>query len=62
MAKTIDIIDWLRDHPLLSLNAIEKQLDLPQGTLSKALKGSRDLPVKHQSPLAELLKSYGYPN
>jgi hypothetical protein len=54
------IIEWLRDHDLLSINRIERRVGIPQRVLAKALKGDRPLPEKYIRPLIKQLKKYGY--
>lgn len=53
------ITEFLRTHPLLSINAIEIELNLPQSTIAQSIKGPRFLPVKHIYSLICLLAQYG---
>lgn len=56
------LIEFLKTHPLISLNALEKKLNIPQSTLSKAVKGhkSRSIPIGYWYKLSFELKEYGY--
>lgn len=56
------IVKFLREHPLISLNSLEEMLDIPQSTLSKAVKenSERDIPGKHIEKLSEELLHYGF--
>ncbi len=56
------LIEYLKTHPLISLNALEKKLNIPQSTLSKAVKGhkSRSIPVGYWYALSLELRDYGY--
>ena len=49
------MIDWLKSiQALPNFDTIEKDLGIPQGTLSKAVKGKRKLPKKWVQPLQEI--------
>ena len=53
------ITEFLKSHPLISLNALEKTLDIPQSTLHKAVNSARLIPSKHIFPLLCELAGYG---
>ena len=55
-----DIKQVLIEHPLLSIRAIENQLNIPLGTIR--IKSERSIPDKFIQQLSELLSSYGYNN
>lgn len=49
------IVDWLTDNKdRLSFRAIEKELGIPDTTLSKAVSGQQELPKKWIEPLTKL--------
>ncbi len=51
------IVNWLRlNKDVLSFNSIEMKYGIPQGTLSKVVKGSRPLPNKWIADLTALQK------
>jgi hypothetical protein len=54
------LLDWIREHDLLSINRLEERADVPQRVLQKALKGERPLPARHVKKLEKELKKYGY--
>jgi uncharacterized protein YcgL (UPF0745 family) len=54
------LLDWIRDHDLLSINRLEERAGVPQRVLQKALKGERPLPAHHAKKLEKELKKYGY--
>jgi chromosome partitioning protein len=54
------IIEFLKARPALSLNQLEKQAELPQSLLSKAIKGKRRLNQKHIEKLVPVLEEYGF--
>jgi hypothetical protein len=54
------IIEFLTEHPALSLNQLEKAAELPQSLLSKAMKGKRRLNQKHIEKLVTVLIQYGF--
>jgi hypothetical protein len=53
----MEIVDWLRlNKDELSFNRIETKNGIPQGTLSKVVKGKIGLPKKWESVLIALQK------
>ena len=51
------IVDWLTQNKyVLSFNSIEAKYNIPQGTLSKVVKGTRPLPKKWIPVLTALQK------
>lgn len=56
---TNKIVNFLRTRPLISVNALEKQCDLSQGTISKAVAGLRSIPEHHFEIIEFALKKYG---
>lgn len=54
------LLDWIKDHDMLSINRLEERAGIPQRVLAKALKGDRPLPDKYVKPLEKILKKYGY--
>lgn len=57
-----DFLEWLRTHPHITLARLEESCELYPGTLKKALKNERLLPVKHLAKLIEEIEKYGYKN
>lgn len=53
------IVEWLRQHELISIFALEKKCKIPASTIWRAIKGTRGLPKKHFIPLKMELKKYG---
>lgn len=52
-----EITNWLTDNKdVLSFNSIEAKYGIPQGTLSKVVKGTRPLPKKWIPVLTALQK------
>jgi hypothetical protein len=55
------MIEWLQRHKsVLSIRAIEQQLNMPDSTLIKAVNESRTLPKKWEQPLEKFLTEIGY--
>lgn len=52
--------DFLKNRRALSINMIEQEAKMPQGTLSKYLRGVKRLPDKHRENLLAVLKKYGF--
>ncbi len=54
------IIEFFKERPALSVNHIEKEAGLPPTTLSKAVRGERNLNEAHIQKLIPILKKYGF--
>jgi len=54
------LIEYFKTHPLISLNGLEQKLNIPQSTLSKAVKGHRPIPIGYLYKLSLELRDYGY--
>lgn len=54
------IIEFLRMHKLISIYGLEKKLSFPEGTIAKAVKGTRGLPNKYHDAIIFELKKYGF--
>ena len=53
----MEIVNWLKaNKDRLSFRAIEKELGIPDTTLSKAVSGRQELPKKWVEPLTALQK------
>lgn len=53
----LDKISWLRKNKeFLSIRGIEKHLGMPDSTLIKVIKGTRELPEKWKQPLEDFIK------
>ena len=57
--KDKKILEWLREHKLLPILAIEKAANIPTGTLNRALRDD-NIPEKHIAALSEVLRPYGF--
>jgi predicted transcriptional regulator len=53
------IFRFLSRRDLIDVYALEQKAGIPYQTLKKAMKGGRDIPAKHLSNLARVLKPYG---
>lgn len=53
------IIKFLKDHPLISIHALEKECGIYARNLDKAVKGERGIPIEYQNKLITILKNYG---
>lgn len=62
MKTTDDVLKFLANRPLISLNKLEKMAGIPQSTLSKAKNGHMGLPSKHLEKLVAILSFYGLNN
>lgn len=54
------ILEFLKQRPLIKILALEKEANIPEGMIAKALKGKQPLPKKYEKALSALLKKYGY--
>lgn len=52
--------DWLKDHSLISIFALEKEAELPKDTVYHFVKERRGFPEKHYDKLCRILYDYGY--
>lgn len=53
-----ELLKWYDDNRgLITVNSAEKEVGAPRGTLSYAIKGTRDLPKKYIEPLTILMDS-----
>jgi hypothetical protein len=54
----MDIIEFLRKNKyILSINAIESELQLPKSSLLKAVAGTQSLSEKHKPAIENFLKN-----
>lgn len=53
-----EIKQWFREHPMLNVYSVEKELGLPIGTIR--INSDRGIPVKYLHQIEECLKPYGY--
>jgi predicted transcriptional regulator len=53
------ITEFLKSRYLISVNALEHALNIPQSTIGKALQGERLIPEKHIFPIICFLAEYG---
>ena len=54
------IIEFIKKRPALSVNQLEKEAGFAQGTLSKAIRGVRQLNQSHIEKLIPVLEQYGF--
>lgn len=52
-----EIVEFFLQHPEISLNQVEKKLNIPQSTLSKAVKKHRPIPEKYVGVLSDFVMS-----
>jgi hypothetical protein len=50
------MLEFLSNHPLISITSIEKVCSIPHGTLRKG----KDIPERYKSIVGELLSNYGF--
>lgn len=53
------IVDFLRSHPLINVNALEKLLELPFTSVHQAVTGKRSIPKGHIFKILAELSKYG---
>lgn len=53
------VVDFLKSHPLISVNALEKLLDLPFTSVHQAVSGKRLIPKSHIFKILVELANYG---
>lgn len=54
------IINFLKLHPAISVNALEIACYLPKTTIAQAMLGNRLIPAKHMNKLILVLIEYGF--
>ncbi len=54
------VLKFLRHNPALSVTSLEKEANLPKGTLLKTVNNERNLNEKHLNALLPILTKYGY--
>lgn len=54
------IVKWLSDHPLISRNALCKDVGYDTANLLKAFDGVRSIPKKYLPGFEKELKKYGF--
>lgn len=52
--------NWLLDHSLIKIAALEIEAELPKDTLTHFINERRGFPEKHYSKLLSILLKYGY--
>jgi chromosome partitioning protein len=60
MLNNDSVIEFFKENPALELKSLEIQSEIPQGTLSKVMNGSRKLNEKHLQKLEPILRKYGF--
>jgi hypothetical protein len=59
MTESEKIIKFLKEHPLISIHALEKEIGIYARNLDKAVKGERGIPDQYIEPLHKSLSIYG---
>jgi chromosome partitioning protein len=54
------MISFLNDSKALKVSQVEKEANMPSGTLQKTINGQKSFPNKYIKPLNEVLSKYGY--
>jgi hypothetical protein len=54
------LCDFLKSHSLISVNALEEKLKIPQSTIGQALNGKRLIPMHFLYPIILELVPYGF--
>lgn len=54
------IVKWLKDHSLISINALCTRVDYDTSNFMKAFDGSRAIPAKYLDAFEKELKQYGF--
>ena len=60
MITSYQVLNFLKNKEGLTLAKVEKEAGIPKGTLSKSLKGERELNQEHLSKLFPVLIGYGW--
>jgi hypothetical protein len=56
----MDILRFLKAHPCINMNALEREAGLPKRTIKLNEKNFRRIPMKHHDRVMEVLKNYGF--
>jgi len=59
MMNSDNIVQFLKEHPLINVNALERECNLAQGVISKALNGKRTIAGSSVPAIIAVLESYG---
>lgn len=54
------IIDFLKDHHLISVEGLERYLGIPHKTITQAMAGTRQIPKKYHEEIIKHLRNYGW--
>jgi hypothetical protein len=54
-----NLIDWLKNHPLINISALCREANINRSNFDKSLKMD-SIPEKHEKILIDILKKYGY--
>lgn len=57
--KINEIIEWLRERPLINIRKLERLAKIPQAHIAHVVKGSKVFSEAHEKKLREVLKNYG---
>jgi hypothetical protein len=55
-----DLVAYIKSRPLISVNALEKQAEMPKNVLTQAVRGTRNVPEHYWHKLNSILIDYGY--
>ena len=53
-------VQFLKDHPLISIRAFELKINAPRGTIEQAISGRREIPKKYWYACYLTLTDYGF--
>jgi len=56
----MELQNWLKERPCLSLRCLEREAGLPAKTLSHYVQGRRELNEQHLQKLMPVLERYGW--
>lgn len=55
-----DIVTFLNEHPLISVNALEKDAKMPKNSLTQAMTGQRKISFKYVFGIFGIIQNYGF--